>query len=211
MHFLLIWNILKSKIFILWVCCMEKPNQSLTNHKRVFVVFLIAFMALVGWRGYLKFSGIVLAKTNISIQNEIKQEKSNLAHFSDELGFDKLQYIQDLESNNKMMPWSDHIAKIMAIFSELLAVDNSDTFNISFTDFQISLESIRLRGYVTSLRLLYRWAGSATIQESAKPALIEKFEALDFLDNIAIKTYEKSSDDFGYEFVLTANVINNAK
>ena len=31
-------------------------------------------------------------------------------------GYDKLQYIQDLEANNLMMPWSDHIDAIMAIF-----------------------------------------------------------------------------------------------
>jgi hypothetical protein len=43
-----------------------------------------------------------------------------------------------------MMPWSDHIRAIMAIFDDLLAVDNSDTFNIAFSDFEISLESIRL-------------------------------------------------------------------
>lgn len=152
-----------------------------------------------------------MEKQTVEIQNQVQVEKARLANFSEKPGFDKLHYVKDLESNNKMMPWSDHVAKIMAIFDELLAVDNSDTFNISFSDFQISLDSIRLRWYVTSLRLLYKWAWSSTIQESAKPALIEKFEALDFLNDIAIKTYEKSSDDFGYEFVLTAKVVNNAK
>jgi len=55
-----------------------------------------------------------------------------------------------------MMPWSDHVNAIMAIFDELLAVDKSDTFNIAFSDFEISLEKIRLAGYVTNLRLLYQ-------------------------------------------------------
>jgi hypothetical protein len=31
------------------------------------------------------------------------------------------------------------------------------------------------------------------------------------LEDISIKTYEKSDDDFGYNFTLTANVINNGK
>jgi hypothetical protein len=66
------------------------------------------------------------------------------------------------------------------------------------------LESIRLHGYVTNLRLLYQWINSQS-------GLISRFEALDFLDNISIKTYEKSADNLGYEFVLTANVINNGK
>ena len=103
-----------------------------------------------------------------------------------------------------MMPRSDHVNAIMAIFGELLAVDSSDTFNIVFSDFQISLENIRLHWYVTNLRLLYQWINS-------NPGLITKFEELDFLDNISIKTYEKSSGNLGYEFVLTANVINNGK
>ena len=54
------------------------------------------------------------------------------------------------------MPWSDHVNAIMAIFNELLAVDNSDTFNIAFSNFEISLQHIRLNGYVTNLRLLYQ-------------------------------------------------------
>jgi hypothetical protein len=59
-----------------------------------------------------------------------------------------------------------------------------------------------LDGYVTNLRLLYQWANSNT-------GLISRFEELDFLDNISIKTYEKSEEDLGYKFTLTANVINN--
>jgi hypothetical protein len=43
-----------------------------------------------------------------------------------------------------MMPWSHHVRAIMAIFDDLLAVDNSDTFNIEFSNFEISLEHIRL-------------------------------------------------------------------
>jgi hypothetical protein len=54
------------------------------------------------------------------------------------------------------------------------------------------------------LRILYQWA-------NWQVGLITKFEELDFLENISIKTYEKSSDNLGYEFVLTANVINNGK
>jgi hypothetical protein len=86
----------------------------------------------------------------------------------------------------------------------LLAVDKSDTFNISFSDFEISLENIRLNWYVTNLRILYQWV-------NGNSGLISKFEELDFLDNISIKTYEKSPDELWYNFTLTANVINNGK
>ena len=156
------------------------------------------------WWWYLKISNIALSKSIASIQEDIKQEQDNLDSFSDKAGFDKLQYVKELEKNNLMMPWSDHVNAIMAIFDELLAVDNSDTFNIAFSDFEISLEDIRLNGYVTNLRLLYQWA-------NWKTGLIARFEELDFLEDISIKTYEKSPDDLWYLFTLTANVINNAK
>jgi hypothetical protein len=66
------------------------------------------------------------------------------------------------------------------------------------------LENIRLDGYVTNLRLLYQWA-------NWNVGLITRFEELDFLDNISIKTYEKSEWELWYQFTLTANVINNGK
>jgi hypothetical protein len=115
-----------------------------------------------------------------------------------------LKYIQDMESKNLMMPWSDHIDAIMAIFWDLLDVDKSDTLNISFSNFEISLEKIKLDGHVVNLNVLYRWANSNT-------GLIARFEELDFLDNISIKTYEKSEWKLWYDFTLTANVINNGK
>ena len=197
-------NILKGENFILWVLFMATRKQQTTNYKRIFFVVLVIFLALVARWGYLKVSDIILQKKIVSVQGKVSQEKVHLASFSEKPWFDKLQYVQDLEENNSMMPRSDHVNAIMAIFDDLLAVDKSDTFNIEFSDFEISLESISLHGYVTNLRILYQWVNS-------KSGLISKFEELDFLDNISIKTYEKSQDNLGYEFVLTANVINNGK
>lgn len=147
----------------------------------------------------------ILVKHNISsVQEKISESEVKLASFSDEPGYDKLQYVKQMEADNLMMPWSDHINAIMEIFGDLLDVDKSDTFNISFSNFEISLEKIRLDGYVTNLRILYQWA-------NWNPWLITRFEELDFLDNISIKTYEKSEEDLWYKFTLTANVINNGK
>lgn len=138
------------------------------------------------------------------VQQKIEKKEAELASFSDKPGYDKLKYVQDMEANNKMMPWSDHINAIMAIFWDLLDVDKSDTLNITFSDFEISLEKIKLDGHVVNLNILYRWANSNT-------GLISRFEELDFLDNISIKTYEKSEWKIWYDFTLTANVINNGK
>ena len=197
-------NIIESGNFILLIIFMTELKKQTTNYKQIFFGILVVFLGLVAWRIYLKVSYFILDKNIAIVQDKIQKEQIHLASFSDNPGFDKLQYVQDLEENNYMMPWSDHVNAIMAIFDELLAVDRSDTFNIAFSDFEISLENIRLNGYVTNLRLLYQWANTQT-------GLIARFEELDFLENISIKTYEKSQDDLWYEFTLTANVINNAK
>jgi len=91
-----------------------------------------------------------------NVQEKIDDGKAELLSFSDKPGYDKLQYIQEMEENNLMIPWSDHINAIMGIFGDLLDVDKSDTFNIAFSNFEISLENIRLDGYVTNLRILYQ-------------------------------------------------------
>ena len=90
------------------------------------------------------------------VQKKIVKKEAELKSFSEKPGYDKLQYVQEMEANNMMMPWSDHINAIMEIFGDLLDVDKSDTFNIAFSNFEISLEKVKLDGYVTNLRLLYQ-------------------------------------------------------
>jgi hypothetical protein len=50
------------------------------------------------------------------VQKKIVKKDGELKSFSEKAGYDKLKYIQDLEKNNQMMPWSDHISAIMEIF-----------------------------------------------------------------------------------------------
>lgn len=183
---------------------MATNKQQITNYKQYFWFVLVIFLALLGRWGYLKISDTYMKYDISSVQKKIEQKKSELADFSKKPGYDKLQYVQEMEAKNLMMPWSDHVNAIMEIFGDLLDVDKSDTFNIAFSNFEISLENIKLDGYVTNLRLLYQWA-------NWEPWLISRFEELDFLDNISIKTYEKDDEELWYKFTLTANVINNGK
>ena len=183
---------------------MATRQQQSSNYKMFFWVFLLITVIAAAYRLFLFLWKKNIEKKISDVQSEITQAQNNLNSFSDIEWYDKLKYVQKLENDTNMMPWSDHIKAIMEIFDDLLAVDNSDTFNIAFSDFEISLESIRLNWYVTNLRILYQWS-------NWKLWLIQRFEELDFLDDIAIKTYEKSDDDFGYNFTLTANVINNGK
>lgn len=197
-------NIIESGNFILLVIFMATRNQKSTNYRQITrIAFLIA-LGLIVRLAYYKVNEILVERKQQDLSEKINQAQTYLDSFSREKWFDKLQYVKELESNNKMMPRSDHVNAIMQIFDEILAVDNSDTLNIYFSDFEISLENIRLNGHVSSLRILYQWTES-------KPALIQKFEELDFLEDISIKVYEKTENDFWYDFTLTANVINNGK
>ena len=197
-------NIIKSRYFILLVIFMATRQQTTTNYKQIFWCALLIFLISL-WRwGYLKISNVYMKYDIESVQKKIVKKEAELKSFSEKPGYDKLQYVKNLEKSNKMMPWSDHINAIMAIFGDLLNVDKSDTFNIEFSNFEISLEKIKLDGHVINLSLLYRWSNSSS-------GLITRFEELDFLDNISIKTYEKSEWELWYDFTLTANVINNGK
>ena len=197
-------NIIGSRNFILLIIFMATRQQKTTNYKQIFWCALLIFLISL-WRwGYLKISNVYMKYDIERVQKKIVKKEAELKSFSEEPGYDKLQYVKNLEASNKMMPWSDHINAIMAIFGDLLDVDKSDTFNIEFSNFEISLEKIKLDGHVVNLSILYRWANSNT-------GLITRFEELDFLDNISIKTYEKSEWELWYDFTLTANVINNGK
>jgi len=197
-------NIIESRIFILLVIFMATRTQQTTNYKQIFWCILLVFLWLFIRWSYLKVSNIYIEHDIKNVQWKITKKEAELNSFSDKPGYDKLQYVKNMEANNHMMPWSDHINAILAIFGDLLDVDKSDTFNIEFSNFEISLERIKLNWRVSNLSILYRWANSNTW-------LIARFEELDFLDNIAIKTYQKSNEKLGYEFTLTANVINNGK
>ncbi len=197
-------NIIGNRNFILLVIFMATRQQKTTNYKQIFWCALLIFLISL-WRwGYLKISNVYMKYDIESVQKKIVKKEAELKSFSEKPGYDKLQYVKNLEKSNKMMPWSDHINAIMAIFGDLLNVDKSDTFNIEFSNFEISLEKIKLDGHVINLSLLYRWSNSNS-------GLITRFEELDFLDNISIKTYEKSEWELWYDFTLTANVINNGK
>ncbi len=183
---------------------MATRQQKTTNYKQIFWCALLVFLVLL-WRwAYLKVSSTFIGYDIERVQKQIVKKEAELKSFSDKPWYDKLQYVQNMERNNHMMPRSDHISAIMEIFWDLIDVDNSDTSNIKFSNFEISLDKIKLDWYVAGLSVLYTWANSNN-------GVINKFEELDFLDNISIKTYEKSEWELWYRFTLTANVINNGK
>jgi hypothetical protein len=179
-------------------------TQKMSDSQMIFIGLLLLFIAGVARCGYLFVHTKITQRLVTIDQQKAEQQIRENAAFSDIPGFDKLQLVKEMELNNHQMPWSDHIKAVTEIFDAILSVDSAESYNIKLSDFQISLDEISLRGYVTNLRLLYN-----SPDPEKKTALIDRFEQLDFLSDISIKTYEKSAEGIGYEFDLTAKVTND--
>ena len=95
---------------------MATNSQQTTNYKQIFwCVLLLCLGSLVRWC-YLKVSNVYIKHDIDRVQKKIVKKEAELKSFSDEPGYDKLQYVQDMEENNHMMARSDHISAIMEIF-----------------------------------------------------------------------------------------------
>jgi len=184
---------------------MAKHAMKTLSSKNLFLLLLLVLIGGVVWYVYLFVDTVITKRLIVHDQKQVAQQKAAIEAFSDIPGFDKLQFVVDLERNNYQMPWSNHIEAVMWIFDAILGVDTEESnVNISLTDFKISLEEISLRGRVSNLRILYD-----NSLNSNKLALITRFEQLDFLRDISIRTYQRTEDIPGYDFVLTAKVIND--
>ena len=103
------------------------------------------------------------------------------------------------------MPRSDYITKVVKMLEDIKQVDTSTTDTILLSDFNVSMDKITLKGQVSNLLLLYYSNVSKGVR-----SLIDRFSSLDFVKNIRIQTYDRVGDNNYYEFVLEANVINDA-
>ena len=101
------------------------------------------------------------------------------------------------------MPWAERINKVIEMLTELKNLTPSSNETIVLSDFKVSLESISLRGKVSSLLLLYY-----SNPEKNIISLIDRFEKLDFIKDIHIQTYNKGTDN-AFDFVLEAKVTDN--
>jgi len=95
---------------------MPTNKQQITNYKWFFWAALVIFLGLLARWGYLKVSNIYMKYDIDRVQKKIVKQEAVLKSFSDKPGYDKLKYVQELEKSINMMPWSDHIDAIMAIF-----------------------------------------------------------------------------------------------
>ncbi len=173
--------------------------------KIYFQVLLVIFGLSLATFGYIKVDMFLMNQNITDKQEVLEQQTKELDGYKLLSGYNKLQAVKILEEKQTSMPWSDHITKVIAMLEDLKKVDTSTTDTIVLSDFNVSLDKITLKGQVSNLLLLYY-----SNPEKGIHSLIDRFSSLDFVKNIRIQTYDRVGDNNFYEFVLEANVINDA-
>ncbi len=163
------------------------------------LLLILAIIALA----YLKID-IYLTQQKISEQEiNLTEQEQKLSEYESVVSYDKFLLVNNLENITTDMPWFEHIPKIMAIFDDLKNVDSSSSDTIILSDFHVTLEEVSLKWTVSSLRALYYTSPTWKFK-----SLLDRFEELDFIEDMTIKSYEKVWEKY-FEFVLNAKVVNN--
>ena len=172
--------------------------------KIYFQGLLIILGLLVVAFAYLKVD--ILLMSQVANKREVLSwETTQLEAYKLLTGYNKLQAVKILEEKQATMPWSDHITKVIAMLQDIKQISSNATDSIILSDFNVSMDKITLKWQVSNLLLLYYSNSAKGIR-----SLIDRFSSLDFIKNIRIQTYDRVGDNNNYEFVLEANVINDA-
>ena len=173
--------------------------------KIYFQILLVILWVLLLAFAYLKVDMFLMNQTITDKRQVLSWQTAQLKSYTLLTGYNKLQAVKILEEKQTTMPRSDHISKMIAMLEDLKQVDTSTTDSIILSDFNVSMDKITLKWQVSNLLLLYYSNPTKGIT-----SLIDRFSNLDFIKNIRIQTYDRVGDNNYYEFVLEANIINDA-
>ncbi len=132
------------------------------------------------------------------IQKDVKKEQTTLTNIEKTPSYQKISFIEKLNSEAKKLPWSTHITKLIDVLKN---VQNIGKGQIELYDFKVNLDTIEISGKSSTLANLYAPTGTKS------EGLISAVSKLDFLNKIRIQHYEKPKDENMYEFTLYANII----
>lgn len=180
-----------------------KEKHFKSRGEKIFRFFVFILIWLLLWLGFLKVSIFLFQRQISSERNSLNQQEKQLSDHESATNYDKFLLVSDLEQKVTEMPWFEHIPKILQIFQDLKNLDPASSDVITLSDFNVSLDEINLKGSVSTLKALYYNSPTGNFK-----ALLERFEELDFIKDITIRSYDRSSDTY-FEFVLNAKVISN--
>lgn len=162
-------------------------------------LLVLAVLGFVFFKVYGFFINQNIKDQQVVLADQVKVEDSYKAL----TGYNKLQAVKSLETQQADVPRSDHINKVIQMLENLKSVQwGTDTIVLS--DFKVDLNKISLKGQVSNLMLLYYSNPKQNVV-----SLLDRFSQLDFIKDIRIQTYDKVADTGVFEFVLEANVVND--
>jgi cell division protein FtsL len=176
-----------------------------SRRKSYFQLLLLVFGLLLIAFGYLKVDTFLMNQNITDKRVMVEEQTKQLDAYKLLTGYNKLQAVKILEEQQTSMPRSSHITKIIDMLEDMKNIDTNTTDSIQLSDFNVSMDKITLKGQVSSLLLLYYSNTNKGIK-----SLIDRFSSLDFVKDISIHTYDRVQESNYYEFVLEANVINDA-
>ncbi len=160
--------------------------------KFLYVASFLAAIVVVGWVGFA-FVQSKRYESNLSTQ----QQKIAALDWDIALAMQDPQYVKYAAAKQIVATQAgsagrgDRLSRIMSVFTTLQQLWGS---NVRFSDFAIDFSSLRLKGTVSDLKLMY-----------GKGGIVDQFNALEFLKDISITDYKKAED--GYTFTLVAQVV----
>ena len=182
---------------------VKKQKRFKSRGERIFRFLVFLLILSIGAFVFLRVS-IFLFQKQIDQKREILiQQEKELSEHESSISYDKFLLVSDLEQKITNMPWFEHIPKILEIFQDLKNLDPASSDMIILSDFNVSLDEITVKWSVSTLRALYYNSPTGSFK-----ALLDKFQELDFIRDINIRTYNRVSDRY-FEFVLNAKVISN--
>lgn len=134
------------------------------------------------------------ARTLTRLESELAEKQNQLDDMrktDDVIRFDISKYINNKE---KTANWSDNINNLIRMYTELQTISRNTANGIVLSDFTIQDGQIQVKGKVIELRFMY-----------IKNGIIDRFSALDFVDNITIPYYQKNSEY--YDFILKGDLV----
>jgi hypothetical protein len=183
-------------------------RQFHSRREYIFKALGIVFILVIIWYFFFQLSTYITNRKIENNQNILNKQNLDLAKYKQSTWYNKIYLIRELEKSSQTMPRSEHIPKIISILEDLKSVDSSLTWendSIILSDFKVNLNEISLKWRVSNLKLLYFNSPSWKFK-----ALIDRFQDLDFIEDMKIKTYDKIWEKY-FEFVLNAKIKNNGK
>lgn len=156
-------------------------------------VSLVAYGYFSGYSYWAKTERLTTKQEQIQATQEIIESKWS------EKDFIKLALARHIQNTQEQIARSEHIQTLISIIQAIQDSSFIGSNVIRLSDLQVTSEQISLQGEVSNLILLYH-----SLPERGYTSLLDRFNELDFVQQVAIQEYERVGDLI--QFTLTADI-----